>query len=265
MIRPVFANTASARTRRGLVQRGGGWGAIHLRVRCGLIRHPTVGPILIDAGYGPRAKEGPARSFALKTYARLAPMALNPLESPLALLADHGLLPEDVKLVLVTHLHADHVCYLRDLPNARFMTDGQTQGRLRHFVFNELLPNDFADRQVDIRTLDERTMPFDLGQGFDVLGDGSVLAVPLPGHAPGHFGVCFPGDTPLLYAVDTQWTRGAVDGSGAPGFLTRMLGVQNDAATRSNDLVRRFAAAGGDVVLCHDPAPTRYDWAPTDV
>lgn len=264
MIRPVFANTASVRARERIVLRGGSLRRVDLRVRCGLIPHPVLGPVLIDAGYGPRMYEGP-RGLALRVYAALLGPELQPLESPLALLADHGFLPEDVKLAIVTHLHADHISYLCDLPNARFITDGQVAGHLRHAVFGELLPEDFAARCNPLRGFQQRDLPFGLGQGFDVLGDGSVLGVPLPGHAPGHFGLCFPGDVPLLYAVDTQWMRAAILEDRAPGLPLAAITADRAAGADSAAFVRRFAEAGGEIMTCHDPAPTRYDWTPRDV
>lgn len=264
MIRPVFANTADVTALERFVLRGGAWRKVTLRVRCGLIDHPRLGPVLIDAGYGPRVMEGP-RSLALRAYAAVLGPKLNPLENPLALLADHGFLPEDVKLVIVTHLHSDHVSYLRDLPEARFITDGQVAGLLRHGVFNELLPDDFAARCTSLGAYELRDLPFDLGQGFDLLGDGSALAVPLPGHAAGHFGVCFPGDVPLLYAVDTQWMLAAVLEDRVPGLPITAIVADRVEMQESVDFVRRFADAGGEVVLCHDPAVTPYDWVPTGV
>ncbi|WP_341366060.1 MBL fold metallo-hydrolase [Yoonia sp. BS5-3] len=264
MIRPVFANTAFVQTRERFVLRGGR-GRVRLRVRCGLIVHPVHGPVLIDAGYGPRVTAAPGRSWALRAYAAAIPIALNPLENPLALLADHGFLPEDVKTVIVTHLHADHVSYLRDFPNARFLTDDQQSGTLRHAMFNELLPDDFAARQDAIRSHTVTDLPFGQGQGHDLLGDGSVLAVPLPGHAPGHFGLCFPGETPLLYAVDTQWVCAAILEDRMPGPPLSLTAADSLAAKDSAAFARRFAQSGGQILTCHDPAQSPYDWTPQGV
>lgn len=261
MIRPVFTNTASIRTSaRWILQ--GGRGRVDLQVRVGLIVHPDFGPVLIDGGYGPQVTQAQGRSWALRAYTRMLGPKLHELQSPLALLAAHGFDPKDVNLILVTHLHADHVAYLPDFPNARFVTDGQVMGALRHGVFNELLPKGFADRQVDLRSYRLAALPFDLGQGYDLMGDGSVLGVPLPGHAPGHFGVCFTGVTPLLYAVDTQWMLAAIHEGRCPGLPASLIADDGQAATASVALVRAFAQAGGDVMLCHDPAQTPWDWVP---
>ena len=265
MTRPVFANTAWVSAPRRAVVKGGGWGIVRLRVRCGLIVHPDKGPVLIDAGYGPRVTTSRDRSLPLKLYNAVLGPRLNPLESPAALLADHGFTPADVRCVLLTHLHADHVSCLRDMPQARIVMDGPSAGHWRHGVFNELLPDDIAARRDDLRGHDLADLPFGLGQGYDVFGDGSCLAVPLPGHAPGHFGLCFPGARPLLYATDTQWMRGALRAGRAPRLLPGLIADNMSQVAQSAELVRKFSDAGGDVVLCHDPDLTAHDWTPRDV
>lgn len=264
MIRPVFANTADYRTRQALILRGG-TGRVSLPVRVGLIDHPTHGAVLIDGGCGPRLTKGPGRSLALRLYSWLLHPVIREDSSPMALLAATGRTAADVQTILVTHFHADHISYLRDFPNARFVTDGPVRGGLRHGIFPALLPDDFAQRQIDLRSFPQAALPFGLGAGYDVFGDGTVLAVPLPGHAAGHYGLCFPGDDPLLYAVDVQWLLAGILQDRAPGFPASLLADDTTAAHESIALVRAFAQAGGTVVLCHDPAPTPFDWAPPDV
>lgn len=263
-MKPVFANTATITTAKRLLIRGG-TGRVALPVRCGLIVHPQAGPVLIDAGYGPRIAQGAGRGWFLKVYHKMLGAVMDTAQSPKALLAAHGFTLRDVKTVLLTHLHADHVGYLHDLPNARFITDGVTSGSLRHGVFQELLPPDFAQRQVDLRSFSQVALPHGLGPGFDVLNDASVLAVPLPGHAAGHFGLYFPKADPLLYAVDAQWLREAVTLDRLPGFPASLVAQDRVALARTAAKLRGFAAAGGTVMLCHDPAKTPYDWTSPDV
>lgn len=263
MIRPVFTNTASFTTREGLILRGGS-GRVTLPVRCGLIAHPAHGPVLIDAGCGPRVTTDPRRSLSLRIYNRLLGPVIHSEGSPLALLAAHGYAPNDVTRILVTHLHVDHICYLEAFPNADLVTHGPAIGGIRHGVFPELLPDDFANRRVPLDGFAKGALPYDLGEGWDIFGDGTVLGVPLPGHARGHYGLCFNGSRPMLYAVDAHWLLAGVMEDRAPGFPASLLADDADALGSSVALVRQFARAGGEVVLCHDPGLTPYDWTPAD-
>ncbi|MEL7183694.1 MAG: MBL fold metallo-hydrolase, partial [Pseudomonadota bacterium] len=121
---------------------------------------------------------------------------------------------------------------------------------LRHGVFGERLPQSVTDLTGDM------PLPFRLGRGRDVCGDGAVLSVPLPGHADGHTGFLFPGfDPPVLYAGDAQWVWPAIRDNRPPRGPARAVYANSAAAMDSLLRVRAFAAAGGRVVLCHDPAP----------
>lgn len=269
MMAPVFANSAFVDTSERLVLRGGGWRKIPLRVRYGLYLSATVGPVLIDTGYTSHALHDVGRSLALRLYSRAIGARLQDAGQPEAFLATQNLRPQDITTVIVTHFHADHVSGLRLFPQARFLAAAagwhtmRQQGRfanLRHGIFDALLPPDFDDR-LDL--IDRKRLvaaPHLDKQAHDILGDGSLLALPLPGHAPGHFGVIFTQTaSPLLYAVDTQWITAALPPPRRPRFATRVVAHDRSTSAQSSDLVATFAKAGGQILLCHDPAPSAYD------
>jgi len=183
MIKPVFANSAWVRTRDRLILKGAPFAPVDLPVRYGLLHHPTAGIVLIDTGYTPHALSAPNRSLALRSYSRLLGPKLRDEGQPEAVLARFGLTPADVGTVIVTHCHVDH-----------------------------LSPSSTAKLR-DIADCPRKPAGAHLGDGADLFGDGSVLAVDLPGHAEGHFGLLFPHlPAPLLYAVDAQWRLPAVTG-----------------------------------------------------
>ncbi len=104
-----FANSATVRALQRLMLRGGAMRSVALKVRYGLLLHPQAGPVLIDTGYGSTVTRGADRSRALKLYARILNPQLHGSQSPVALLARHGFKPGDVRTIIVTHFHADHV------------------------------------------------------------------------------------------------------------------------------------------------------------
>jgi glyoxylase-like metal-dependent hydrolase (beta-lactamase superfamily II) len=251
--RPVFKNSAFVRAPERLVLRGGRWNAIDIPVRYGVFDHPNVGRCLIDTGYTRRVTEG-RRSLPLQVYAgilrpRLQPDAL-PNDTPIA-------------AILLTHLHADHVSALRDFPDATLYADGAgvahfldggAVGRLRHGVFGELLPDDFRTRVRRFEACAATEAPLGLGPARDVLGDGELLAVPLPGHMRGHTGFVWPKlDPPLLYAADAQWLARAVMEDRPPGPPARWIMDSPRADVETRRRIAAFALAGGEVAYCHDP------------
>jgi glyoxylase-like metal-dependent hydrolase (beta-lactamase superfamily II) len=267
-VNPVFANSAIVSTPEWLVLKGGRRQAIRLKVRYGIFRHPDAGLMLIDTGYGPRVRQGP-RSMALTIYSRLLNAELRDRGQPKTALSRLGARLEDVRAVVITHFHADHVACLDLFPQARILARLSVLARvrargewqnLRHGVFAELLPADVTARITDIDASARREAPLGLGAGYDLLGDGSMLAVDLPGHAEGHFGICFTGlQVPLLYAVDAQWLLDALPAQRTPGFPSSLIADNRHDLAESARRVQAFRDRGGDVLLCHDPADSPHD------
>lgn len=267
----VFANSAWVSAAERLILRGGSWTSVLLRVRYGLILHPQAGPVLIDTGYTPHVTVGDGRSTALRLYSAVLKPRLNETEQPLAVLARFSLSPQDVRAVIITHFHADHMSGLSLFPNARFIANDAAWARtkaktvwqnLRHGVFKELFPPDFETRLDGLSSKQQIEPRGGVPGGADLFGDGSAVAVDLPGHADGQFGLLFPNlDRPLLYAVDAQWLIAALVENRTPGLPATLLAEDAAALEPTSATLRRFMATGGEVMLCHDPAMTAYDLA----
>ncbi|WP_321503426.1 MBL fold metallo-hydrolase [Breoghania sp.] len=266
---PVFANSAHVRVPERIVVRKGKWRPIDLRVRYGLCLHPDKGPVLIDTGYTAHALHAGQRSLALRLYGSVLSPRLVPENQPEVFLRRFSLSPADVNLVVLTHFHADHVSGLQLFPNARFIADADAWrriascsrvGQLRHGVFSELIPPDFSRRLeplADCAGVDCQRYGF---SGKDLLGDGSMIAVDLPGHAAGHFGILFPRqDPPLFYAVDAQWVHAALSSNRRPGFPASLIAHDAGAQADTTRLLQGLEKQGVDVLLCHDPAMTHHD------
>lgn len=227
----------------------GGRGRLDLAVRFGLLEREGQAPVLIDAGWPERGK---AEGLALGIYRALLRPRLDPAKSLAQVL--NGRQPG---ALLLTHLHADHLGPARSLgvpihaPAPALERARRHPWRaLRHGVMAALLPDSVIDLAGDA------PLPFGLGRGRDVLGDGSVFSVPLPGHADGHTGLLFPAfDPPVLYAADVQWVWPAIAEDRPPRGPARAVYDDARAAMESLAKVRAFAVLGGRVVLCHDPDP----------
>lgn len=270
---PVFANSAHVRVRERLVLGKGTWRPIDLRVRYGLCLHPARGPILIDTGYTHHSISAKERSLPLRLYSLVLSPRLVPEEQPEVFLHQFGLSLCDVTLVILTHFHADHVSGLSLFPNARFLADVNAWRRisslswanqLRHGVFAELFPSDFIRRLEPLDPCKTIDFPQYGLSGRDILGDGSMVAIDLPGHAAGHFGIFFPHqDPPLLYAVDAEWIAPALRGSRTPGFPASLVACDDSAQRKTRRRLQCAADLGVDILLCHDPRPTRHDFGGT--
>lgn len=260
---PLFPTSAVVKAPERLVLAGGRWTRLEIPIRYGLWQHARFGPALIDTGYSPRVTSGGKRSMGLKVYNAMLRPRLIEANAPLPQLRGLGLEPADVRRIVLTHFHADHVAGVVDFPNARIIASADAFARLsrmsklqqlRNAYYPELLPADFAARLTPIEDCPPAELPHGLGRGFDLFGDGSLLAVPLPGHALGHFGLLWPEQS-LLYAVDAQWLLQAIMTRRLPRGPARLIYADETQLVASCEKVRGFALAGGRVVLCHDPEP----------
>ena len=136
-------------------------------VSCFLIRHGADW-MLWDAGLGDEIAASPTGRVVLGLHFRV-PVTLR---SQLAVL---GLKPDDIRYVVLSHLHSDHIGNVAMFPKVTILVSpmefaGATPDRVR------------ADAVAAVKRSRIRPAPADL----DVFGDGSVQMLSTPGHTAGH-------------------------------------------------------------------------------
>ena len=186
-----------------------------------LIRHPTIGPFLVDTGLhgsvAARPSENMGRAFAW--YAK--PHLEDGKDLP-SQLRERDVDSREIRLVVMTHLHLDHASGMADFPGATFVlteaewNDATSGGRplLRGYV-----PSQY-DYAFDYRTVSysegiESYSTF--GRTFDLFGDGSVRLASTPGHSAGHQSViCRLRDRDLVIAGDVVYTLSQLESAPGP-------------------------------------------------
>lgn len=215
-----------------------------------VIEHPE-GVIVIDTGETARSSEPgyfpwwhPYFRLAVKTWVR-------PEEEIGPRLQTLGISPDEVRWLIMTHLHTDHAGGLHHFPKAEILvsrTEYQmasgTSGRLRGFLPNRW-PAWFAPRLVDFDP--EPLGPFP--QSLALTEAGDVHLVPTPGHTDGHLSVILEENgTSLFLAGDTSYSEqlmleGVADGVGNERIALQTL-----------ERIRRYAQRWPTVYLpSHDP------------
>ena len=224
--------------------RGGRWKSVEFPALCGLIRHPEHGWLLYDTGYSGHFFEA-TQTFPERLYRSALPVNLPPREQLSAQLARYGLTTADIKTIIVSHYHGDHIAGLRDFPNARFMAMradtnhfmGLAKKRWRATLGGHLpvlLPDDYLTRltladDCPMHTLPAWLSPFT--RGFDLLGDQSLFGVPLPGHSHGQMGLFIPDaqGRPVFLVADACWSLPALREGNPPARITSLINANRRA------------------------------------
>lgn len=205
------------------VRRGGPWRPIEFPSSVAILPHPGGGVALFDTGYAPRFHTATA-ALPYRLYSALLPTTCTEADAAVAQLAARGIAAAEVKLVVLSHLHGDHVAGLRDFPAARVVVgDGAlTPGWRRasawrntaHGFVPALLPDDLQERLLPLADLEvgETGLGGRLRNGFDLFGDGTAFVIPLPGHTEGHLGLWVPayGVDGVLFVGDAVWHERAI-------------------------------------------------------
>ncbi|MDP3802394.1 MBL fold metallo-hydrolase [Brevundimonas sp.] len=227
-----------------------------------LIVHPDEGPMLFDTGYDP-AFFAATDPFPERLYRWTTPVSLEPGDAVADQLPRFGLAPEDIRAVVVSHFHGDHVAGLARFPNARIycaraaLDQVWRRGRfarLRQGILAALAPADIDARAIFFEdrprvALGPDLAPFDVGA--DLLGDGSLLAVNLPGHCPGHWGLLVrqTDDRTRFLIADAAWSSGAVRDDMPPPCLTTALLGETATYRRTLNSLHRLGQRNPDVLI----------------
>ena len=222
--------------------RGGQWRHIQFPAMFALLEHPRFGPMLFDTGYSFRFFEE-TRRFPNRLYRLITPVTL--LEEQLAVnqLQARGIRPRDITRGFISHFHADHTAALGDFPRARFTYFPSAYAAVAHTsglkalsraFIPALIPPDFLERAAPVLPAQQGPLPPEYApfkHGFDLLGDGSLLGVELPGHAIGQMGLIARSASQDVYffVADAAWLGRSIQLNQPPHLITDLFFSQPSA------------------------------------
>ncbi|MGI9424936.1 MAG: N-acyl homoserine lactonase family protein, partial [Hyphomicrobiaceae bacterium] len=175
------------------------------------------GLILFDTGLDPAIAtdpnyiSSPIGRFLLKRLFRFHIGEEDRLDRKLR---EEGFSPENVKKAVFSHLHFDHVGGIAHIPQAELIVSRQEWDVLsgthpeREWILREHIQIPQAKwHPVEFAPVDDPLFaPF--GGSYDVMGDGSLILLPTPGHTPGSSSMLIrsPQLTPILLIGDLAYS-----------------------------------------------------------
>ncbi len=216
------------------------------------------GMVLFDAGMTTRTKTDPnywpdkiTRMINNKVFR----FEIGPEDTLTRQLELAGYAAGDVSKAVMSHLHFDHVGCIAEIPQAELLVNTEAW---EHMITPNSVRKAVLRRDIEIpdakwtqfefeATENEAVAPFT--EAYDLMGDGSVMLIPTPGHMPGSTSMLVQGDPPILFVGDLCYSL--------EGLMTdRFPGIgEKDELAESYAKVRalRERLPGMLVVPAHDP------------
>ena len=147
----------------------------------------------------------------------------------------------DVTKAVISHLHVDHAGGIREIPEAELFVAKEAWEHMsgRHPEREAVLRRDLDIpdakwHQIAFQPIDDPVLaPF--GESFDLMGDGSMIVLPTPGHMPGSVSMLVRRDDapPLLLIGDLTYAEELLERDQVPATGDKELLLESFANVRS--------------------------------
>ena len=215
-----------------------------------VIEHPEGG-IVIDTGETAKATE-PGYFPAWHPYFKKVREWVTPEQEVGPQLKALGIRPDDVRWVIMTHLHTDHAGGLHHFPKSEILVVGRAfelasgfAGQVRGFL-PQRWPSWFTPKLIDLAPNPFGPFPSSL----QVTNTADVFIVPTSGHTEAHVSVVVKdSDTTYFFAGDASYTQRFMLDQHIDG-----VGLNAQEALQTLQRIRQFVQTTPTVYLpTHDP------------
>jgi glyoxylase-like metal-dependent hydrolase (beta-lactamase superfamily II) len=142
-----------------------------------LIEHDK-GLVLFDTGCHPRIMDDIVGYWG--DFWKMMEVKFSPADKLDTQIKGLGYKLDDVKYVVLSHLHLDHTGGMTLFPNAKFLV-GANEIRFAYWADPQQRSFFLMDDLVPTRAYNW----LEVGQDYDLFGDGSIQMLSTPGHTPG--------------------------------------------------------------------------------
>jgi len=206
----------------------------------GLLVDTDQGPVLVDTG--PGQDDYVHKTGIIRTLQTIMIVPMNPEEAAVYQVAQLGYKPEDVRNIVLTHMHFDHCGGLPDFPQATMHVHRREHeafmGRRRRWTDLAYVRRHTAHQPEFILYDDVGESWFDFA-AMRLPFEPEMWLVPLFGHSPGHCGVAIKTETSWMFHAGDAAPIGL--GEYAPEWLVSFVLGPHSAR------LREFSAAHPEI------------------
>jgi glyoxylase-like metal-dependent hydrolase (beta-lactamase superfamily II) len=197
-----------------------------------LLIESNAGFVLVDTGVGLGDYAHP--TVMTQLFRVITEVRFDPNEAAVNRVKQLGLKPEDVKHIILTHMHFDHCSGLADFPHAKVHVhkheyEAFTDGKILHWDEYAYVPRYIAHQPefVLYETVDSKWYDFD---AIRLPFEPEMYFIPLFGHSRGHCGLAVKSSKGwLFHAADA----GAVYNNETPAWLIKLVLGPHDPTLRA--------------------------------
>jgi N-acyl homoserine lactone hydrolase len=186
------------------------------------LRHPERGLYIVDTGVERALRDDPDTAALSGRLASAFGIERMKFHQPLGDYLQAAGAP--LKGVLLTHLHADHLIGLPDVPSDAAIYAGPGEAGVRGLVNMAVQPvtDRLFEHKAPLQELQFKPDPTGRFEGvIDVFGDKSLWALSVPGHTPGSVAyLARTTEGPVLMTGDTCHTAWGWQNEVEPGTFT---------------------------------------------
>ncbi len=231
---------------------------VPLPLQAFLIKHHD-GWVLFDTGIDPRVMSDKVyikQAIGRFLLPRIFHFDLTDNDRIDHVLASAGVPASEIKTVIISHLHFDHVGGIAQVPQADLLVSAREWGILsephpeQEWILREHIEIPGAKwRQITFEPSDDPLFE-DFEGVHDVTGDGSMILLPTPGHTPGSMSLLLrqEGWDPILLVGDLTYETELLDQDIVPGTGDKETLLESFAKVRR----LRNCLEGLAIIASHD-------------
>ena len=181
-----------------------------------LISIPEIGYVMFDTGYSKHFQEV-TNSFPARFYRWATPVILKENDSAKEILKQKGIRCDEIKYIIISHFHADHIAGLRDFDKATFICTQSSLEEVKTLsgfkavskgILHGLLPNNFFERLIILEDFtNQQFIDSCCVIHYKVFNNQYFELISIPGHAKGMLGFIFKNEEKhLVFATDAAWS-----------------------------------------------------------